>query len=385
MCSIVGFVARKGHRLNFMRLAELIAGNESRGPHAFGFSWVDENGRIRSYKQPGKFSAHAGLLGIMSGARMVIAHLRWATHGSADENINNHPHPVDGGWLVHNGVVTNQDELVVNNRLWQSSDCDTEVIGMLAENSPEKTRRMRMEDAVTQTTGSCCVLALWGGGDPRLIAVKRGNPLCVFNANEGVYLASTPEGMPARNKHLEVVVDGTSMEYSYANDGRMMLTKSGVPVEHKTYTVTGTRGRRRDAADWFAQNHYNRSNVVYNGGRGRELPPTAPASLPTAAPTETAPSPAAPRNQAAGVVDDHGYLWHDGVGRFAGLKFAGMTADDYRRAIEYGVVPADDLPPCTTAGAVDAPGDDDGAAEMDADNARSVEQEGKIDGSYAGG
>ena len=45
-------------------------------------------------------------------ARMLVGHCRWATQGDPSNNLNNHPHPADGGWIVHNGQLRNYAELV---------------------------------------------------------------------------------------------------------------------------------------------------------------------------------------------------------------------------------------------------------------------------------
>jgi hypothetical protein len=60
----------------------------------------------------------------LADARMLIGHLRFATHGKPEENINNHPHPADGGWIVHNGVVATTNGSCAG--CWPVSECDSE-------------------------------------------------------------------------------------------------------------------------------------------------------------------------------------------------------------------------------------------------------------------
>jgi glucosamine 6-phosphate synthetase-like amidotransferase/phosphosugar isomerase protein len=148
------------------------------------------------WKAPGNPVRLLGMVGMMQGATMVVGHVRFATHGRPADNITNHPHPCDGGWIVHNGVVGNYARLVSDFRLVPVSECDSEVIGMLAERSEEKTHMGRMVSAVEQLAGrGAVVLGLWNR--PRkLVAVRAGNPLHLAETDGGYYMGSVNGGFP---------------------------------------------------------------------------------------------------------------------------------------------------------------------------------------------
>src|SRR5689334_17088742 len=131
MCAIFGFISRGKSTVSLESLARIVRGNVNRGPHAFGFAWITGDGRLHSFKQSGRLTDHLGVLNMTRGARMLIGHLRYATHGDPAANINNQPHPADGGWLVHNGVIRNYESLVTRHHLWTNSECDSEVLGLL--------------------------------------------------------------------------------------------------------------------------------------------------------------------------------------------------------------------------------------------------------------
>src|SRR5438270_12970439 len=133
MCGVFGFVSRDNGKVNLEVLGQIAEVTERRGPHAFGFAWIDRRGRLKCYKQTGRITDHLGLLLMAADARMLVGHCRFATQGSPDDNINNHPHPADGGWLVHNGQVRNYRELVDLFDLYPVSACDSEVLGLLIE------------------------------------------------------------------------------------------------------------------------------------------------------------------------------------------------------------------------------------------------------------
>nr|MBA3776947.1 class II glutamine amidotransferase [Betaproteobacteria bacterium] len=162
MCAIFGFIARRPDaRVNLRTLAAIARGNVARGPHAFGFAWVDVLGRLRMYKQTGRLVDHLGVLSMARDARMLIGHLRYATHGDAGNNLNNHPHPADGGWIVHNGVLRNYEPLIARHRLRPVSECDSEALGLLIEQSEDPSLSGRVADAVNAADGPLAMLGIW--------------------------------------------------------------------------------------------------------------------------------------------------------------------------------------------------------------------------------
>lgn len=207
MCGVFGFVSRDGGRLNLGTLARVARATEQRGRHAFGFAWIDQRGRLKCYKQTGRISDNLGLLGMAADARMLIGHCRFATQGDPADNINNHPHPADGGWLVHNGQVRNYAELVRTQGLCPVSDCDSEVLGLLVEQGDGNVldRCQSAVEAVCPegepgslfaSSSPLVLLGLWPRPD-RLVAIRRGNPLHVATTEHGVYLASLADGLPS--------------------------------------------------------------------------------------------------------------------------------------------------------------------------------------------
>lgn len=198
MCSIFGYIARADKGPSLKTLEAITRGNIARGPHAFGFSWIDSRGRLRMYKQTGRLTDHLGLLAMARDARMLIGHLRYATHGDATDQINNHPHPVDGGWLVHNGVIRNYEELVED--LYPVSACDSETLGLLIEREAGSIIQ-RVASAVEETDGGLAMLGLWSRPST-LIAARRGNPLSLAETREGMYLATLPAGLPDDAKSM---------------------------------------------------------------------------------------------------------------------------------------------------------------------------------------
>src|SRR4051794_35554684 len=133
MCGVFGFVAHDDRPVNPKILARVALATQRRGPHAWGMAWIDGKGRLRMYKQTGKVGDALGLLKMAADARLLVGHCRYATMGDPTNNLNNHPHPCDGGWIVHNGVIPNYGGLVDRFGLHPVSGCDSEVLGLLIE------------------------------------------------------------------------------------------------------------------------------------------------------------------------------------------------------------------------------------------------------------
>ena len=201
MCGVFGFIGTDGQTLPLKTIKRMAIVTEKRGPHAFGFAWVDSRNHIHSYRQPGRISDNLDTLDMAKDARMLIGHCRWATHGDPLDSINNHPHPCDGGWMVHNGVIGNHYHLADEYDLQQSGDCDSEILALLIENmNGDRVERCIRSVALTEPH-PLVMLGLWARPG-RLIAVRRGNPLSLSRTKRGYFLASRETGMPGKPKSI---------------------------------------------------------------------------------------------------------------------------------------------------------------------------------------
>lgn len=204
MCGIAGAVNHGTSGITVSTLRKMAMGIERRGPHAYGVAWIDADNRIRMHKWCGPISKNLDIFDAMQKPRAVIMHTRWSTHGDPSANENNHPHPCDGGWIVHNGQIPNHGELVDEYGLLPSSECDSEVLGMLI---PEF--KGTLLERVTKTVNLCDhtrplnMAGIWGGPN-RLVVVKRGNPLfCGVGTSGNLYFSSCTAGLPGDVIDLE--------------------------------------------------------------------------------------------------------------------------------------------------------------------------------------
>jgi len=196
MCGIFGYATHDDEPVHVSTLQRIAEVTMRRGPHAWGLAWIDRRGTMHCYKQQGRIVDNLGLLAMARGARYLIGHCRYATDGHPAHNINNHPHDVDGGWLVHNGVIPDWRTAIHEHNLHCISSCDSEVIARLYERSKGRAEDRLWNASHIAGDRACCILGLWKPGT--LVAVKRGNPLSVGVTKRGHYLASLRPELPGR-------------------------------------------------------------------------------------------------------------------------------------------------------------------------------------------
>jgi glucosamine 6-phosphate synthetase-like amidotransferase/phosphosugar isomerase protein len=198
MCGVWGFVSKDGAPPDLRTLRAVAADTERRGRHAWGMAWCDGKGRLRMFKAPGPVSDMLGVLRMAADARWLIGHCRFATHGSPADNSNNHPHPADGGWLVHNGLIPAHEGILARLGVRPTTDCDTEALCALVESRPGPVLGRCRRAARASGVRPLALLALWTR-PVRLVLVRRnGQPLHAGGAAEGTYVASLPDALPGQ-------------------------------------------------------------------------------------------------------------------------------------------------------------------------------------------
>ena len=202
MCGLFGFAGNSDPDIGAITETALWL-EHLRGGDAFGFAWVNAAGRLRSIKRPGPLADVSWMLKEAGDARLLIGHVRYTTNGAPEYNINNHPHPCDGGWLVHNGTVPLHYTLAADHRLITHSHCDSEVIAKLVEIAEPRRRAEQLAWAlgVAARGQPQAAMALWSR-PRRLVAGVFGKPLAYCRMDGDTYLSTLTECLPVKGHYL---------------------------------------------------------------------------------------------------------------------------------------------------------------------------------------
>ena len=175
MCGIVAYI---GKDTPINKLMYLMHDNDSRGGHSTGayingkiYKTVDESGNMLSMIDEHK-------------SNLFIGHTRYATHGVKTAE-NTHPY-IFGKYIgVHNGVLSNYDEVLKGSNL-QDVDVDSKAIYSMLDNT---------DDYSTLGEFSGTINAVWTESDGQLYVYRRNNPLFRLRTDEGIYFSSLKEGL----------------------------------------------------------------------------------------------------------------------------------------------------------------------------------------------
>jgi glucosamine 6-phosphate synthetase-like amidotransferase/phosphosugar isomerase protein len=195
MCGIAGFCLNKDEHINARQVSMALLGQiVSRGADATGAAWVQSDkatkkATIAVSKAPVPGSVFDPYIKQMpTGARRVILHTRWATKGSPQNNLNNHP--IVSGKIVgvHNGVLTNDDAIFDYFRETRKAQVDSEAAFALLN------RSVYTPPEVLASIKGRAALAWLDARDKRDLHLARidGSPLAIGTTEAGsFFFAST--------------------------------------------------------------------------------------------------------------------------------------------------------------------------------------------------
>ena len=138
MCGIVGYFGNNNVEKTLISKLKLL---EYRGYDSSGIA-VKNGNKLFITKAVGEIKNLESIITPVKGAKLGIAHTRWATHGKPSEE-NAHPHvSEDSDWaIVHNGIIENYEELKANLQGFGYtfySATDTEIVAKLLEHYRKK-------------------------------------------------------------------------------------------------------------------------------------------------------------------------------------------------------------------------------------------------------
>jgi glucosamine--fructose-6-phosphate aminotransferase (isomerizing) len=208
MCGIAGIFDVK-RKANFERVGlarELLLAIERRGRHATGYAFIktgdDSTEIVKADIPASEFVQVAPMFtdGLDGAPRAILLHTRYATQGKPSNNWNNHPiySKHSGMTLIHNGWLTNEEEILEKYGLHKDGEVDSETILRLIEHFMFNERKriitaIRLAMRELKGVFACALISekypdtmwLW----------RSGNPLNVYRdkKTEAFIFASTRE------------------------------------------------------------------------------------------------------------------------------------------------------------------------------------------------
>ncbi len=195
MCGIAGYSLAPHSRVERTLAAQaLLAVIAERGADAVGCAYrLPGVGTAAVLKQRTPASELLGSLSVPPEAAELLVHVRDYTKGHPSISANNHPvrhGPIVG---IHNGTITNDDELLAGHacaRLEPDMSVDSEAIFAIAAHS-------RNDRGALEALRGTMAAAWLDERDPDAIHLARGvgRPLWLGESSDGVFFASTAEAL----------------------------------------------------------------------------------------------------------------------------------------------------------------------------------------------
>jgi len=174
MCGILA--ASYKEECSLAEISSLVKKMEYRGYDSWGLVTLDK--KIKLYRGIGRIN----LKKIKGKSRLVLAHTRWATHGGIKIK-NCHPFSSckEDRWLIHNGIVENNEKLKIKNHPYYS-ETDSEVMIHFLEKYKEIEKGMN--DLAKTIKGKNSVV-VFDKNTKKFVGFRQGSPL-IIGKEQGV-------------------------------------------------------------------------------------------------------------------------------------------------------------------------------------------------------
>jgi glucosamine 6-phosphate synthetase-like amidotransferase/phosphosugar isomerase protein len=234
MCGIAGFCLSKEEHVSAKKLSmSLLNQIVARGEDATGASWVQSDraskkATIAVSKAPvPAYNFEQYLDGMPTGVRRAILHTRWATKGTPENNLNNHP--IVSGKIVgvHNGVIGNDDNVFRYLKEARQAQVDSEAIFALLNRT-----KYSPSDVLKSLSGRVAIAWL-DARDKRDLHLARveGSPLAIGQTEKGslVFASTMPLLVNAcedSKLHLTWAEEIEPLTYMRVRDGEIVELES---------------------------------------------------------------------------------------------------------------------------------------------------------------
>lgn len=221
MCGIAGYSLSPDSRVERTLAAQaLLAGIAERGADAVGYAYRECDGGVSVTKLRGGASALLDELDLPATTTQALLHVRDFTKGHPEIDANNHPIRHASVVGVHNGVISNDDELLSRHgiaRWTPGMTVDSEVIFALMHDRRNEPRALR------ELRGT--MAAAWlDERSPDTVFLARGvsRPLWIGRTQTELFFASTRRALTIVEAAL-----GLRLNARQVREGRLVEVVDG--------------------------------------------------------------------------------------------------------------------------------------------------------------
>jgi len=242
MCGIVGVIGKANTTEILMQGLEKL---EYRGYDSAGIYVNDQAGHDYLVKRVGRIKNLEAAVDDSIQGTLGIGHTRWATNGKPSV-ANSHPHISNDErfYLVHNGVITNANEL---KRQYLSdvefaSETDTEVVVQLIALFAREglSAKEAFRKALTMVDGSYAFSLVDRLTPDTLLVAKNKSPLLIGKGDGFNVVASDALAMLSETDQFVEMKDEEIV--ALTKDGIAIETLDGAPVQREAFTVKMEEG-----------------------------------------------------------------------------------------------------------------------------------------------
>jgi glucosamine 6-phosphate synthetase-like amidotransferase/phosphosugar isomerase protein len=222
MCGIAGYSFNTESDLDRTFTAQaLLAGIAERGADAVGYAYRS-SGSVAVHKQRSGASALLDRVSVPDDASQVLVHVRDYTKGHPTIEANNHPVRHGSVVGIHNGIITNDEEIFARHRFGHCEPemtVDSEAIFALAELADSRA------GALEELRGS--MASAWMDerrADVLFLARGVGRPLWIGRGESEVLFASTEATLKLAERYCalelerEEVQEGTLLALAHGRE-----------------------------------------------------------------------------------------------------------------------------------------------------------------------
>lgn len=268
MCGIAGFhiknpkVARSEEAINLVA-DKLLLGIEQRGKHATGYVAVSEDGSVVLDKSDVEATEFIKVRdAIPANVRTLLLHTRYFTKGEPSNMGNNHPVVYKSCFTIHNGSISNDDDLFREFNLKRNYEVDTEIIPAMLDKFGLGDME-HIKEALTKFRGPLAIATIDPVNHPNKLLLAKGlnSPLVVFENDNMIMWASLLSAM----KDAWGAVYGTPPKqdkFKYLTEGDIIVV-DGDEVVRDRYEVARPFGHQYSGASWERQSQRGVTEPVW--------------------------------------------------------------------------------------------------------------------------